>query len=164
MFVSVCQVSNLHKPGAFVPFSIFLLMRVMTRVAFNGVWWVFWGWNFHSLECLYKSCFRWEIFHQTLHKHLFVVSVFLSMSDNSPCSPLSLNSSSNGSGSNMQDSVFSTHNSAQSSNPSMLDGFGHQNSDQRYEPLRSTFSDALKFGVGGHGSCVKPTAKLKSGF
>ena len=80
----------------------------------------------------------------------------LSMSDNSPCSPLSLNSSSNGSGSNIQDSVPPTHNSAQSSNPSLLDGFGHHNSDHPYEPLRSTFSDALKFGVGGHGSGEKP--------
>jgi len=98
------------------------------------------------------------MFHQILHKHLFVVSVFLSMSDTSPYSPLSLNSSSNGSGSNMQDSVRSTHSSAQSLNPSMLDGFEHHNSNQPHEPLWSTFSDALKFGVGGHGSGVNPTA------
>ena len=86
------------------------------------------------------------------------------MSDKSPCSPLSLNSSSDGSGSNMQDSVSPSHNSAQSSNSSPLDGLRLNSNDQPDEPPRPTFSNALKFGMGGNGSGFKPDAESKSGL
>ena len=45
----------------------------------------------------------------------------------------------------------------------MLDGLGPHHSDQPNESLRPTFSDTLKFGVGGYGSGSQPVAESKSG-
>ena len=92
----------------------------------------------------------------------FLLCVFMPMSENSPCSPLSLNSSSNGSGSNMQGQLSPSHYLAQSSNPSLLDGLRLNHTDQPCKPTRPTFSDTLKFGVGGHGCGIQPAVESKS--
>jgi len=77
------------------------------------------------------------------------------MSVNTPCSPLSPNSSSDGSGSNMQDHISPSHNYVQSSNPSVLDGFRLNHTHQLDEPPRPISSDALKLGMGGNRSDLK---------
>jgi len=64
----------------------------------------------------------------------------------------------------MQDSVFPSHNSAQSLNPSLSDGLKLNHLDKLDEPPWPTFSDALRFGMGGNGSGFKPDAELKSGL
>jgi len=85
------------------------------------------------------------------------------MSNQSPRPPLSLTSGSNGSSSNIQDDVSPPYHSAQSSNPALLDGIGPHHSDQPIEPIRLTFSDALKFRLGSYGSGSQPTVESKLG-
>ena len=88
----------------------------------------------------------------------------LLISELSPRSPLSLDSDSNGSSSNLQNDVPIRHHFAQSPGIAVLDGIGPNHSAQPTEPLRSTFSDTLKFGLGSYGSGSQPTVESKPGF
>jgi len=83
------------------------------------------------------------------------------MSERSSQSSLSLTSGSNGSSSDMQDNVSPSHNSAQSSNPTLLDRIRSHHSGQPTEPIRLTFSDAFKFELGSSGGGSQPTIELK---
>ena len=159
VFVHDCQAILFHLSGEFVLCFLVFLLWYWLRVAFISILLAIW--NGH-LGCLFKSCSLWCFLHCTLPFYLMVVSVCLLMSE--PCSPFSLNSSSNGSGTIMKDSVPSSHTSAHSSNPSLLDGDGPNNPDQTPEPVGPTVFDTLKPGVGGHGCRINLTVESQSVF
>ena len=81
------------------------------------------------IDCLYKDLFSLSDIQRSMYLLPKPYCVFTLMSDQSPRSPLSLTSGSDGSGSDMQDNVSLSHNSAQSSNPTLLDGIKSHNSD-----------------------------------
>jgi len=86
------------------------------------------------------------------------------MSNLSPRAPLSFDSDSNGSSSELQNDGSISHHFAQPLGTTVLAGSGPNHSAQPTEPIRPTFSDTLKFGVGSYGSGSQPTVESKPGL
>ena len=142
------------KSGVLIPFSQYdILLCVSVRTTdLLSICWVY----------ICAMCLR-STPPSPLHCFLCFKSLIL-MSYLSPRSPLSLNSDSNGSSSNLQNDVPISHHTVQSSVPALLDGIEPNHSAQSTEPIRSTFSDSLKFGFRSYGSGSQPTVESKPGL
>ena len=93
----------------------------------------------------------------------FCVSALYSelISEQSPTSPLSLSSGSNGSCSNMQGYVPPSDTATQPAKPTVLDGIRSNYSSQPTIPPGPTYTDDLKFGLENHDSHHQPLVEPK---
>jgi len=136
------QRNHNSEPGVAIPYSHCDVLFCL-HIRFTVLPIIFW---------LYKGAVFLCVVHQRPLPLLIQSDIPNLMSDISPRSPLSLSNDSNGSSSNLQNDVSFPHHSAQSSVPAILDGVGPNHSAQSTEPIRSTFSDTLKFVLGSYGS------------
>ena len=150
-YVNISQSSHKTDLGVLIPFYLSVMMIVLMLCTHDYSWFRTWVWIITMLDCLCKDPTVLSDNQQSLFILTKPYCALKFMSDRSSQSSLSLTSGSNGSSSDMQDNVSPSHNSAQSSNPTLLDRIRSHHSGQPTEPIRLTFSDALKFGLGSSG-------------
>jgi len=113
------QISLNAVPGVFVPLYLSVLMEVVMGVCHDCLWIIIRSLHLGGLACLVKEPNHSGSYHQNILISLCYREL---MFDHSPRSPLSINSSSNGSRDGTQDNVPTDHIDTQPPNPTLLEG------------------------------------------